>query len=143
MLRAKCFSKSTQNFIEKSLKKLTLARISLFHKLLIKVVIYSLVYNSFYQKGSLFAYWSNISTFLTVGERSRFRCFFCTYCDSLQNKITFFKKVSWNFTRRRFFKVQIIYDSFYGPCFYGPWLNKNSLLILILLFIVFTPCWKV
>ena len=35
---------------------LTLARISVFHKLLIKVVIYSLVYNSFLWKGLIFLY---------------------------------------------------------------------------------------
>ena len=33
---------------------LTLASILVIHKLLIKVVIFSLVYNSFYQKGALF-----------------------------------------------------------------------------------------
>ena len=44
MLRNMCFSESTQNFIEKSLKIIWLARISLFDKFLIKVVIYSLVF---------------------------------------------------------------------------------------------------
>ena len=74
MLRAKCFSKSTQNFIEKRFKKkLTLARISLFHKLLIKMVIYSLVYNSFYQKGPHFVYWANFCTFSTIAEDPVFK----------------------------------------------------------------------
>ena len=40
--------------------------------------------------------------YLDIGERSHFYCFLYTYCDSVQNKITFFKKVSWNFTRRSF-----------------------------------------
>ena len=84
-------------------------------------LLYLLVYNSFYQQGPLFVYWCNISTFQTMIERFRFSCFFYTYCDSVQKKITFFKNISWNFT---------------NLCRY-TWLNENSVLIMTFLFIVF------
>ena len=40
--------------LQKVENNLALARMSVFHKLLVKVVIYSMVYNYFYQKGPLF-----------------------------------------------------------------------------------------
>lgn len=43
-------------------------------------------------------------------ENVRCQCCIYTCCDSVENKITFFKKISWNFCRK------IIYDSFYGLC---------------------------
>ena len=67
--------------------------------------LYSLVYNSFYQKGLLFVYWSSICTFQTIMERSFFKCFFDTYGDSVQNNTTLFKKVSSNFNRKIFYNV--------------------------------------
>ena len=57
MLHNMCFSKSTQkNHSKKVLKNLMLTRISLFHKRLIKMAIYTLVYDSFLLKGSVFVY---------------------------------------------------------------------------------------
>ena len=67
--------------------------------------LYSLVYNSFYQKGPLFVYWSSICTFQTIMEKSFFKCFFDTYCDSVQNNTLLFKKVSSNCNRKMFFNV--------------------------------------
>ena len=43
-------------------------------------------------------------------ENVRCQCCIYTCCDSVENKITFFKKIRWNFCRK------IIYDSFYGLC---------------------------
>ena len=105
------FFKSTQNFIEKEFKKFDAW----------SYIILSWTFNKsgniltgFFQKDPLFLYWSNICTLQTIGERPCLQCFIYIYFDSIQNKITFFKRISWNFTRRRFFNVYIIYDSFYG-----------------------------
>ena len=108
-----CFSESTQNFIEKSLKIIWLAYIWLFHKRLIKVVIYSLVYNSFYGKGPLFVYWSIICIFQTIGERSRF----------------------WYFIYTHSFIILFMVSE-------DTWLNENSLLFLNFSFIVFILRWE-
>ena len=81
---------------------MTLARISLFHKLLIKVAIHLLVYNTLYTFFSLLYIGP---TFQTIGKRPRFLRFIYTYCDSARNKILFFKKYVGISPKEAFFNV--------------------------------------
>ena len=71
---------------------MTLALISLFHKLLIKVVIYSVIYNSFYLKSPLFIYWPKICTFQNIEERSRFNASFTHIVTVSKTKSDLLKK---------------------------------------------------
>ena len=91
MLRTMWFSKPTQNFI--------VARILLFHKLLIKVVIHHW-FTILLSKGPSFLYIG--LRFQTIGKDPVLMLHLHILWFTKQ---IFFKKVSWNLTRRSFFNV--------------------------------------
>ena len=127
MLSPVWFSKTTQNLFEKKVQNI------------LKSVHILTLSQSFDASNSFSIEWVVIFVFLYIElifahfrhfrENVRCQCCIYTCCDSVENKITFFKKISWNFCRK------IIYDSFYGLC--G---NESSLFNLNFFF--YCVCFK-
>ena len=112
-----------------------LARISLFHKFLIKFVIYSLVFILF------FVYWSNICIFQTIRGKIPFLMLYLHIlwqcpkqnCILKKNKVRISPEEGFLMSRLFMILFMVSVDTR---------LNKNSLLILNFFFLAFIIWWK-
>ena len=87
-------------------------------------------------------HWSNICTFQTIRERSRFSCFIYTYCEMKKQK----KLLQKNFLKKVWISPEGFLMSRSSMILFmvslDTWWIENSLLILNFFFIAFILWWK-